>query len=76
VGILHESLCTFTIISRRILTKVSNISDKFVEKTKTHILYKIKFFRKSCNSSDNVENCGRARKATISYTHGLYMLDN
>ena len=37
---------------------------KVVEKTKTHILYSITFFRKSCRLLDNVENVGRAGQAT------------
>jgi hypothetical protein len=63
---LHKALCTFMIISRRILTKVSNISDKFVEKIKTHILpvYAIKF-KNNRVIYDNVGKCGRAREAII-----------
>jgi hypothetical protein len=37
---------------------------KVVEKTKTHILCSITFFRKSCRLWDNVEKCGTARQAT------------
>jgi hypothetical protein len=40
------------------------IQTKVVEKTKTHILYSIKFFRKSCLLWDNVEKYGRGRQAT------------
>jgi hypothetical protein len=41
-----------------------NISDRVVEKIKTHILCSIKFFRKSCRLLDNVEKYGRAGQAT------------
>jgi hypothetical protein len=38
-----------------------NISEKVVEKIKTHILCSIIFFRKSCPLWDNVEKYGRPR---------------
>jgi len=37
---------------------------KCVEKVKTHILYSITFFRKSCRLRDNVEKYGRVVQAT------------
>jgi hypothetical protein len=43
-GTLHEDLCTFVIISRWILLRIRNFSDKIVEKIKTHILCSINFF--------------------------------
>jgi hypothetical protein len=61
---LHDRLGTFMIISRLILIRY--ISDKFVEKIKTHILCSITIFRKSCRLWDGVEKCGRARQATDS----------
>jgi hypothetical protein len=51
-------------ISRSILLRMRNSSDKCVEKIKTHILCSMKFFRKSCRLWDNVEKYGRARQAT------------
>jgi len=45
-GYLREDLCKF-IISRGVLLIMRNISAKVAEKTKTHILYSITFFRKS-----------------------------
>ena len=41
---------------------------KVVEKIKTHILYSINFFRKSCNLWDNVEKYGGPRGATNDVT--------
>jgi hypothetical protein len=52
------------IISRSVLLEMRNISDTVVEKTETHILPSITFFRKACHLLDNVEKCGRARQAT------------
>jgi hypothetical protein len=40
---------------------------KVLEKIKTHILYPITFFQKSCRFWDNVKNCGTARQATGDY---------
>jgi hypothetical protein len=42
---LHEDLCIFTIISRLIVLKMKNISDKFVE-TAEHTFYVVNFFPK------------------------------
>jgi len=42
------------VISRLILLRMRNISDKFAEKTKTHFLCSNNVFRKSCRSGDNV----------------------
>jgi len=42
----HEDLCTFMIMSCRILLRMRNVSDKFVEKIKIHILGSIRFFPK------------------------------
>jgi hypothetical protein len=42
-GALHEAPCTFMIISRSILLRMRNISDKLVQKMKTHILYSVNF---------------------------------
>ena len=40
------------------------VSDKFVEKIKTHILYSASFFQNSCHLWDNVEKYGGPRQAT------------
>jgi len=45
-GIAHEYLCKFMKISRSVLLKMKNISDKFVQKIKTHIFCPIHFFQK------------------------------
>jgi len=41
-----------------------NLSDKFVEKTKTHIFCSVTFFRKSCTLWDNVEKSEWAGQVT------------
>jgi hypothetical protein len=38
-GTLHGALCVFVIISLSIMLRIRNISDKFVDKIKTRILY-------------------------------------
>jgi len=43
-SILREDQYTFFIKSRSVLLRMRNVSDKFVEKIKTHILYSINFF--------------------------------
>jgi hypothetical protein len=64
-GTIHEDLCTFMLISRWILLRMRNVSDKcYRENKKTHILCSETFFRKSCRFSDNVEKYGTARQAT------------
>jgi len=50
---------------------------KVVEKLKTHIIYSITFFRKSCRLWDNVENICRDGQATVvNMAHAHCMLDN
>jgi hypothetical protein len=46
------------------LLGMRNISDKFIEKIKRHVLCSITFFRKSCCLLDKVEKYGRAREVT------------
>jgi len=43
---LHEDLCTFTKICRRVLLRMKNISDKFIEKKKKCFIFKDFFFQK------------------------------
>jgi len=40
---LHEDLCTFMTISRSLLLRDRNISENFVEKIVTHILFSVNF---------------------------------
>jgi hypothetical protein len=63
-GILHEDLCTFMAISRWILLRMRNVSDKScTQNQNTHFMFN-NFFRKSCRLWDNVEKYGTARQAT------------
>jgi hypothetical protein len=61
------------IISRRILLRMINVSDKIVEKVKTLFMSDHFFFlRKSRRLSDNVEKCGRdwqAKDDNLAHTH-------
>ena len=43
-GTSHEDRYTFLIISRSVLLRLRNASDKLVENMKTHILYSVTFF--------------------------------
>jgi hypothetical protein len=61
---LHEDLCAFMIISRWILLRMRNVSDKSCEKIKASILCSITFFQKACHLWDNVEKYGRAGQAS------------
>jgi hypothetical protein len=38
-GILHEDVCPFVVTSCRTLLGMRNVSDKFVEKIKTHYTF-------------------------------------
>ena len=54
---LYEDLTTHMTVSRVILLKIRNASEKSVEKIRTHILRSVTFFfRKSCCLLDNSEN--------------------
>jgi hypothetical protein len=50
------------VTSRWILLRMKNISEKVIEKIKTHILCSITFFRKSRRLCDSVEKYGRAKQ--------------
>ena len=64
-GTLHQNRRTFMIISRWILLRMRNASDKSCrENRNAHYMFKIFFFSKWCLLWDNVENFGRARQAT------------
>jgi hypothetical protein len=63
-GYLREDLCIFMIISRPFRVTMRHVSDKVVEKIKTHILCSITFSRKSCRFLDNVAKYGRRKQAT------------
>jgi hypothetical protein len=50
---------------------------KVVEEIKTHILFSVTFFRKSCRLWDNVENYYSVGQATDdNMAHAYYILDN
>jgi hypothetical protein len=64
-GTLHKDLCTFMIISRWILLRMRNVSDKSCrENQNTHFMFNNLFPRKPCRLWDNVEKYGRVRQAT------------
>jgi hypothetical protein len=64
-GTLHKDLCTFMVISRSILLRTRNDSDKScTENQNTHFMFNNFLFRKSCRLWDNVEKHGTARQAT------------
>jgi len=64
MGTLCEGLFTFMIVSGWFLFRMRNVSDRVVGTIKTHILYSVTFFWKSCHLWDNVEKYCRARQAT------------
>ena len=74
---LHKDQYTFLIISRWILRRMRNVSDKsFRENQNTHFVFNGFFPRKSCRSWNNVEKYCRAGHATDdSMAHAHFMLD-
>jgi hypothetical protein len=61
-GTLHVDQYTFDHISHSFF-RVGNVSDKFVQKIKTHTYYSVIFFSKWCKLWDNVEKYIRALQA-------------
>jgi len=55
-------LINIFIISLSFLLRMTYISENVVEKIKTHILFYVKWFRKSCRLRDNVEKWCTAMK--------------
>ena len=64
MGNLYEEQCTFLIISRSVLLRMRNISDRFVGKIKTRSLFSNFFFLELCPVWDNVVLYFRSRRAT------------
>jgi len=76
-GTLHEDQHTFLILSRSVLPRMRNVSDKSCrENKKTHFM-SVNVFRKSYRLRDNVEKYCRVGLATDdNMAHVHYMLDN
>ena len=62
-GTLHEDPYTFLIISRLFLLVIRNVSDKFVEKIKTHMSNNFFFENRAVYETTWKKYC-RDRKAT------------
>ena len=63
-GILHEDRYTSMIISRPVLLRMRNISEKICrENQNTHFVFR-NIFRKSCCLLGNVKKYGKTRQAT------------
>jgi hypothetical protein len=77
-GTLHEGLFKLTVISRWVLLRMRNISDKVVEKIKTHIFLLCNPPpRKTYRVWDNVKKYCRDRQATDeNMAHSQGMLDS
>jgi len=74
---LHKVQFTFLIISHSVLLRMVHVSDRFIEKIKTHILCSVTFPGKSCRLWDNVEKYGTARQATDNKAaHSHCLLNN
>ena len=64
------------VTARWILLRMRNVSDKVLQKIKTHILCSINPFRESCISWNHTENSCRAGQATDdNMAHAYYMLN-
>jgi len=59
------------IISRVILLRMQDVSDKSCEENIRHVLCSNSFSRKSCHFSDNVDKYGTVRQATV---HNMRMM--
>ena len=74
MGTLHEDVYTFMTVSRWILLRIRNVSDKSsTENQNTHFIFS-NFFQKSCRLWDNVEKYGGAREAADDNTAACCML--
>jgi hypothetical protein len=64
MGTLLKVLGTFMTEFPSVLLRIRNVSEKVLEKIKTHILYSIIFSRNSCRVRDNAEKYGTAMQDT------------
>jgi hypothetical protein len=75
-GSWREDLCAVVLMHRWIRLRMRNVSDKFAEKVKLHILCPNAVFRKSCRLWDNVETIwcdqtGHGRQYNIAHSRCL-----
>jgi hypothetical protein len=71
---VHEGLCTVFNISRLVLLRIWNISDKSCRENQKSLLCLITCFRKSCRLLDNViKYCrgGQAIDDNVAHAHGM-----
>jgi len=77
-GTSDENLSTLMIISRRMLLRMRDVSDKICrEKSNTRFIFNNCFSHKSCRLWDNVEKyCRAGQAADDNMAHAHCMLDN
>jgi len=76
MGTLHKDQCIFMIISRSVLLRIKNVSDKVVERIKTYILRSITFFPENRAFWIDGKKYGRIGQAIADNTaHAHYMQD-
>jgi len=63
-GTLHQDGYTFMILSRSVLLRMGNVSDKSCTENQNTLLCSRTFSPKLCHLWDNVERYRRARQAT------------
>ena len=69
-GISHEDQCTFFIISRSVLLRMRNVSDKICRQNQNaHFMFNNFFFE---NLLHNVKKQGRTREATDDNVEGAH----
>ena len=61
---MKTGTCTFMGISRRILLRMRNVSDKSCRENQKKLCFSATVFRKSCRFWENEEKCRAARQAT------------
>jgi hypothetical protein len=67
---------TFLIISPSVILRMRNVSHKKLQRNlKSHILYSIIFFSKSCRLWDNVEKCRTEQATDDNMAHAHCMFD-
>jgi len=76
LDIFREDHKIFFIVSRLLLLRMTNFSEKFVEEIKTHFVFNKLFFRKLYRLLDNVVKYCRSGEVTDkNIAHGHCLLD-
>ena len=73
-GTLHEAQCTFMVICRSFLLRMRNVSDRFVQKIKTHVLCSRTFYENRTVYEIMLNNTAQRDMPQVTFSYETYAL--